>query len=172
LRVWHETYKDQGLVVIGNHYPEFAYEHNLDNLRAAIERLGVPYPVLQDNDRETWAAYQNRYWPTTYLIDKQGNIRYRHIGEGAYVETEDAIRALLAESYAPSETVTNEVSRLSVEATVALNVRSGPGTNYSRIGIIHPNEAYTVLEESGGWYRILFDGAEAYVSGEYVSVNQ
>jgi peroxiredoxin len=99
LREWHNTYKDQGLVVIGNHYPEFNHERDLDNLKKAIERLDVPYPVAQDNDRRTWGAYNNRYWPTLYLIDKWGQIRYVHIGEGAYQKTEAAIQALLAETY-------------------------------------------------------------------------
>ena len=99
LRTWHERYKDQGLVVIGNHYPEFDYEADLENLKAAIARLDVPYPVAQDNDGATWRAYRNQYWPALYLIDKRGRIRYVHIGEGAYAEIEAAIRALLAESY-------------------------------------------------------------------------
>ena len=86
-------------MVIGNHYPEFSYERDLDNLKDALIRLDVPYPVAQDNDRATWGAYQNRYWPTLYLIDKWGNIRFRHIGEGRYEETEAAIQILLAESY-------------------------------------------------------------------------
>jgi hypothetical protein len=99
LREWHKTYQDQGLVVIGNHYPEFSHEHDLDNLKAAIIELDVPYPVAQDNDGQTWRAYNNRYWPTLYLIDKWGQIRYTHIGEGAYPETEAAIQLLLAEPY-------------------------------------------------------------------------
>lgn len=99
MREWHITYSDQGLVVIGNHYPEFSYEEDLDNLKNAIERFEIEYAVAQDNDRATWSAYNNRYWPTLYLIDKQGHLRYTHIGEGAYDETEAAIQALLAESY-------------------------------------------------------------------------
>lgn len=99
LREWYNTYNDQGLVVIGNHYPEFSYEEDLGNLKQAIIQLDVPYPVAQDNERLTWGAYNNRYWPTLYLIDKNGNIRYTHIGEGAYDETEAAIVALLNESY-------------------------------------------------------------------------
>jgi alkyl hydroperoxide reductase subunit AhpC len=99
LREWYETYKDQGLVVIGNHYPEFSHERDLENLKDALVRLDIPYPVAQDNDRQTWAAYNNRYWPTLYLIDKWGHIRYQHIGEGRYDETEAAIRTLLAEAY-------------------------------------------------------------------------
>jgi hypothetical protein len=99
LRGWHETYVTQGLVLIGNHYPEFSHERSLDNLKDAVQRLEIRYPVAQDNDGATWSAYRNRYWPTLYLIDKRGRLRYVHIGEGAYQETEDAIRALLAEPY-------------------------------------------------------------------------
>lgn len=97
LREWRQTYGPQGLVVVGNHYPEFRYEADLGNLKDALVRLDVSYPVAQDNDGKTWSAYKTRYWPTLFLIDKQGNIRYRHIGEGRYAETEAAIRALLAE---------------------------------------------------------------------------
>jgi thiol-disulfide isomerase/thioredoxin len=99
LQGWHSRYADQGLVVIGNHYPEFKYEQSLGNLREAVERLGITYPVAQDNDRATWSAYRTRYWPTLYLIDKRGEIRYSHIGEGGYAETEAAIQALLGELY-------------------------------------------------------------------------
>jgi thiol-disulfide isomerase/thioredoxin len=99
LRGWYQSYGDKGLVVIGNHYPEFGYEADLDNLKQALVDLDVPYPVAQDNQGETWRAYKNRYWPALYLIDKRGHIRYRHIGEGAYAETEAAIQTLLAEPY-------------------------------------------------------------------------
>ena len=99
LREWHNKFSSQGLVLIGNHYPEFSYEEDLGNLKNAIQDLDVPYPVAQDNDGDTWRAYRNRYWPTLYLIDKRGDIRYKHIGEGAYQETETAIQTLLAESY-------------------------------------------------------------------------
>ncbi|MBP7693455.1 MAG: hypothetical protein KA764_16150 [Anaerolineales bacterium] len=91
-------YAERGLVVIGNHYPEFGFERDLDNLRAAVVELDVPYPVAQDNDGATWRAYRTRYWPTLYLIDKRGDLRYTHIGQGAYDETEAAIRSLLSEA--------------------------------------------------------------------------
>ncbi len=84
-------------MIIGNHYPEFSFEEDLDNLKDAVKSLEISYPVAQDNDGATWQAYNNRYWPTLYLIDKRGHIRYVHIGEGAYEETEEAIKALLAE---------------------------------------------------------------------------
>jgi hypothetical protein len=99
LREWYSQYADQGLIVIGNHFPEFAYERDLDNLTQALNHLDVKYPVAQDNDRKTWGAYRTRYWPTLYLIDKQGNLRFQHIGEGRYDETEAAILVLLAEPY-------------------------------------------------------------------------
>ena len=98
LREWYGKYGDQGLVVIGNHFPEFNHERDLDNLKAAVERLEIAYPVAQDNDGKTWREYENHYWPTLYLIDKRGHIRYKHVGEGAYQETEDAIQALLSET--------------------------------------------------------------------------
>lgn len=97
LREWYGKYADQGLIVIGNHYPEFSHERVLANLEDAVERFQITYPVLQDNAGINWRAYQNRYWPTLYLIDKQGRIRYVHIGEGAYDETEIAIQQLLSE---------------------------------------------------------------------------
>ncbi len=97
LKEWYSKYKDQGLVIIGNHYPEFSYEADLNNLKDAIARYGIQYAVAQDNDGATWRAYKSQYWPTLYLIDKQGHIRYVHIGEGNYKETEANIKALLAE---------------------------------------------------------------------------
>ncbi len=99
LRGWHEQYAEDGLVVIGNHFPEFSYEADLDNLKQALVDLDVPYPIAVDNDGATWRAYKNQYWPTMYLIDKRGHIRYAHIGEGSYAQTEEAIQALLAEAY-------------------------------------------------------------------------
>ena len=99
LKEWHSKYADQGLVIIGNHFPEFSYEADLENLKNAIAQNDIHYAVAQDNNGDTWRAYKNHYWPTLYLIDKQGHIRYVHIGEGHYQETEENIKALLEESY-------------------------------------------------------------------------
>ncbi len=99
LKEWDEKYRSQGLVIIGNHYPEFSFEENVTNLKAAVADYGIEYAVAQDNDGATWQAYKNRYWPTLYLIDKNGRLRYVHIGEGRYDETESAIQSLLAETY-------------------------------------------------------------------------
>lgn len=98
LREWHEKYATEGLVIIGNHYPEFSYEKDLDNLKAAVADLDIQYAVTQDNEGTTWRSYENRYWPTLYLIDKNGHIRYEHIGEGNYDKTDAVIIQLLADS--------------------------------------------------------------------------
>ena len=99
LKSWYGEYKNQGLVIVGNHYPEFSYESDFNNLKTAVADYGIEYPVAQDNNGATWNAYHNMYWPELYLIDKHGQIRYVHIGEGAYDEIEANIKALLAESY-------------------------------------------------------------------------
>lgn len=92
---WYEKYKDDGLVIVGVHTPEFAFEKVTSNVESAIKNNKINYPVAQDNDFKTWSAYKNQYWPANYLIDKDGNIVYTHFGEGQYDVTEKAIRTLL-----------------------------------------------------------------------------
>jgi thiol-disulfide isomerase/thioredoxin len=94
---WYEEYKDDGLVVIGIHTPEFAFEKDKTNVEAEFEKFGITYPTVLDNNYATWRALGNRFWPRKYLIDIHGNIVYDHIGEGAYQETEDQIKKLLRE---------------------------------------------------------------------------
>jgi cytochrome c biogenesis protein CcdA/thiol-disulfide isomerase/thioredoxin len=96
LKAWDAAYRDEGLVIIGVHSPEFAFEHVPSNVRGAVRRLGLRYAVALDNDFATWQAYANQYWPAKYLIDRRGNIRYAHFGEGEYDRTERLIRRLLA----------------------------------------------------------------------------
>lgn len=98
VREWHEKYKDAGFTVVGVHTPEFLFEHKTTNVEDAIKKYQLSYPVAQDNEYATWEAYQNRYWPAHYLIDAKGRIRYTHLGEGHYEETEKAIRTLLSEA--------------------------------------------------------------------------
>jgi thiol-disulfide isomerase/thioredoxin len=93
---WASSYAAQGLVVVGVHTPEFAFERSAKNLQVAMQRFGVKHPVAQDNDYATWKAYNNQYWPAHYMVDAKGQIQYRHFGEGRYEETEAAIRSLLA----------------------------------------------------------------------------
>jgi thiol-disulfide isomerase/thioredoxin len=92
---WYARYRDKGLVVVGVHTPEYAFEHDTANVRRAIRRYGIDYPVAQDNQYATWKAYGNEYWPAVYLIDQNGKLVYSHYGEGSYAQTEQAIRSLL-----------------------------------------------------------------------------
>ncbi len=98
LKAWYAAYHDKGLVIIGVHTPEFAFEHVTSNVRSAVGRLGIAYPVMQDNNFRTWDNYANQYWPAEYLIDKQGHIRHTHFGEGEYPQTESLIRRLLGDN--------------------------------------------------------------------------
>lgn len=98
VRGWHEKYKESGFTVVGVHTPEFLFEHKTDNVKEAISKYNLTYPVAQDNEYATWRAYSNRYWPAHYLIDAEGRIRYVHFGEGHYEETEAAIQQLLKEA--------------------------------------------------------------------------
>jgi hypothetical protein len=97
LRDWHARYQRDGLTIVGVHTPEFLWEKPYDKVAAAAEKLGIRYPIVQDNDSKIWDRWGVRAWPTTVLVDKRGTLRYRHIGEGAYPETEGMIRQLLAE---------------------------------------------------------------------------
>ena len=109
---WHEKYKDQGLVIVGMHTPEFEFEKKTSNVLDAMKRHKIEYPVAQDNNYATWQAYNNRYWPAHYLIDAEGNIRQYHFGEGAYAETEMAIQELLKEA---GQKVTAGISNVEAE---------------------------------------------------------
>ena len=98
LKAWYEKYSDQGLVIVGVHTPEFEFEKIKSNVEEAVAEYGLKWPIAQDNDFDTWDAFENRFWPAKYLIDKDGYIRYTHFGEGAYEETEAKIRELLRDA--------------------------------------------------------------------------
>jgi thiol-disulfide isomerase/thioredoxin len=98
VRAWAEKYRDQGLVMVGVHAPEFSFEKNIDNVRWAARELKIDYPIAIDNDYAIWRAFKNQYWPALYFVDAQGRVRHHHFGEGAYQQSEIAIRALLAEA--------------------------------------------------------------------------
>ena len=97
LTAWDEKYSDEGLVIVGIHSPEFEFEKEYGNVLFAINKFGINYPVVQDNEKEIWDEFQNRYWPRKYIADHEGYIRFDHIGEGAYKETEEVIQLLLKE---------------------------------------------------------------------------
>ena len=98
IEAFYEKYQDNGLVVLGVHTPEFAFERDKDNVKERVEQYGITYPVALDNGYITWNAFENRFWPALYLIDVKGNIRYTHFGEGKYAETEAVIQQLLLEA--------------------------------------------------------------------------
>ena len=98
MRGWHEKYRDQGLIVIGVHSPEFGYEKEAANVKQAIKDLNVPYAVAVDNDFKIWNAFKVYAWPSMFILDKQGHIRFTHVGEGAYRESEQTIQKLLKEN--------------------------------------------------------------------------
>jgi thiol-disulfide isomerase/thioredoxin len=97
VKEWDTKYRDRGLTIVGVHTPETDSEYSLDNLRKEIPALGIKYPVVTDNDYQTWTAYGVEAWPTIVVLDKQGRVRWVHVGEGRYEETESVIKALLTE---------------------------------------------------------------------------
>lgn len=126
LRSWSERYRDQGLVVLGVHSPEFGFERDIDNVRRAQIALGVNYPIAIDSDRAIWDAFGNRYWPALYLVDAAGRVRFAHFGEGEYDRIETAIRELLAESgAAPAGAVVVNSAKGAEVAADLQNLRSG-----------------------------------------------
>ena len=142
VRAWAEKYKDQGLVVIGVHAPEFAFEKKIDNVRKAIEDFKIGYPVAIDNDYKIWRAFENSYWPAQYLIDAKGQIRYHHFGEGNYRQSEQAIQDLLREAGSEmASTAPVTPNAKGAEASPDLkNIRSGESyLGYQRAaGFISP----------------------------------
>ncbi|MBI4043848.1 MAG: redoxin domain-containing protein [Candidatus Diapherotrites archaeon] len=122
LKAWHEQYADKGLVIVGVHTPEFAFEEEYENVKAAVEKQGIEYAVVLDNEYATWRAYKNQYWPRKYLVDADGFIRYDHIGEGGYEETEKMIQKLLTE----------RDEKLSLEGIASEEINAA--TEFSKIG--------------------------------------
>jgi len=128
VKAWDEKYRKDGLVVIGVHAPEFAFEREPANVARAIRDLGVAYPVVLDNGYSLWRALHNNYWPAHYFVDAQGRIRYHHFGEGDYAMSERVIRQLLAEAgHAPAGTMTG-VSATGAQAAAALSEIQSPET--------------------------------------------
>ncbi len=159
LKRWDEAYRNKGLVLVGVHSPEFAFERVRSNVEDAVERLGIAYPVALDNRFDTWQAWGNRYWPAKYFIDRTGNVRYAHFGEGDYEGSEDVIRTLLAEPGLP-EPVSGEID----------GERAGPvGTPESYLGyerierfasgeIVRDREAEYAFPGSLGFNEVAFSG--------------
>ena len=126
LRAWYDKYKDYGLVIIGVHTPEFDFEKSRDNVQQAVEKFGITYPVVQDNQYQTWTAYGNHYWPHKYLIDIDGFVVYDHIGEGGYADTEKKIQELLDER--------SRVLSLGMELPKNISQPAAPPVDFGSVG--------------------------------------
>jgi thiol-disulfide isomerase/thioredoxin len=132
---WYGKYKDQGLIVIGIHTPEFAFEKDKHNVEEAMKRFGITFPIVLDNDYGTWNAYGNRFWPRKYLIDIHGKVVFDHIGEGGYEEMEMKIRDLLAERASVlGEQQSSNQGTLSASSIVAPTVAAGSPETYFGAG--------------------------------------
>ena len=108
VKSWDARYRNKGLTIIGVHTPELEIERDLDTVRREIAKLDIHYPVVTDNDNAIWDAYKVQAWPTWFVIDKQGHVRWMHVGEGAYAETEQLIQTLLAEKYDEQDAMTDD----------------------------------------------------------------
>ncbi|MDR3517400.1 MAG: cytochrome c biogenesis protein DipZ [Azospirillaceae bacterium] len=181
VQAWAQRYRDQGLVVIGVHAPEFAFERNLDNVRTAVRDLKIDYPVAIDNDYAIWRGFDNEYWPAHYFIDAQGRIRHHHFGEGDYAGSEQVIRQLLTEAGREADAGTTvSVAAGGVEAAPAIDDATSPETyvGYDRAdnfaspgGLVHDtSHGYTAPQPvalnqwalAGDW---AVDGEKAVLSG-------
>lgn len=188
LKQWSDTFADAPFEIIGVHAPEFVFEKSERNVKAAIANHGLTYPVVQDNDFETWRAFANRYWPAKYLIDADGYIRYTHFGEGAYEETELAIKSLLQEAgHAAEEGIhaqDNQRARREQSPEIYLGSRSwpafqnGPANPTNEVLSLKGDEIVQlhkyslsgdwqmmdderqVLRSEEGWLRLKFVGSE------------
>ena len=153
IKAWHEKYKDNGLLILGVHTPEFEFEKVRENVVDAVESFGLEYPVIQDNDRGTWQAFSNRFWPAKYMIDANGFIRYTHFGEGGYDETEGQIRDLLIEagydlSDIPGDTPPEpDIDPLALTATEEEGRTRELYAGYNRNGLLTTNPPYVLHRE-------------------------
>jgi len=162
VRALHERYARDGLVVIGVHSPEFAFERDVGNVRKAIADFGIRYPVAVDNDWRIWRAFENRYWPAQYLADARGRIRYHHFGEGGEAQTEAAIRALLIEAGKQPSMATAKAE--SDGAGLAADFR-GIATRETYLGYARAEN----FRSPGGFVR---DKAADYASSPRLSLGQ
>ena len=170
VRAWSRAYRDDGLVVIGVHTPEFSFEHEVDGVRRAVEQREIDYPVAVDNEYEVWSAFANHFWPALYFVDKDGSIRDQHFGEGRYEQSERVIQQLLGVEREPVS-----VEGTGVEAEADWDHLRTPETylGYARAGGVRsPDEPalagewtveaeQVVLEQAGGSIAYRFQARDA-----------
>ena len=174
LTAWYDTYAPYGFVIVGVHTPEFDFEKETDNVEAALEDHGIHYPVVQDNERTIWRAWDQRYWPAKYLLDQEGHEVYHHFGEGAYYETESRIRDLLIAGGADLPPRVESPDGGSPNVSVTRELYAGTWRQDDAIGNsegYRPGQTvtYTLPDERGSDRIYLegdwFNGEEALVSG-------
>ena len=181
VRAWSQAYRDDGLVVIGVHTPEFSFEHEIDRVRVETKERGIDYPVAADNDYEVWSAFDNHYWPALYFIDADGIVRDQHFGEGRYSESERVIQRLLG-----VERELSSIDGLGVEAEADWDHLITPETylGYGRTGQLAPPDESperlrlndwalagkwtverenVVLEQAGGSIAFRFHARDAHL---------
>lgn len=175
LRALHDSYADQGLVILGVHAPEFAFERRLENVQNKVAEYQLEYPIFLDNDFETWRAYENRYWPAKYIIDADGQVRYTHFGEGAYEETEEVIRYLLKEANGSDEMASSDM----IDFSVVESPSRGVGTGETYLGTQRHVVGGTLEAKSPKNRQAVFvspepvsEEGERYSQPESVSINQ
>jgi thiol-disulfide isomerase/thioredoxin len=171
VRAWSQAYRDDGLVVIGVHTPEFSFEHDVDGVRRAVGERAIDYPVVVDNDYEVWGAFANNYWPALYFVDREGVIRDEHFGEGRYERSERVLQRLLG---VDRELVSVEGTGVEAEAdwdnlgtpeTYLGSARSGergrPGFSLNGEWAVGPENV--VLAQAGGSIAYLFHARDAHL---------
>jgi cytochrome c biogenesis protein CcdA/thiol-disulfide isomerase/thioredoxin len=184
LKAWDATYRKDGLVIIGVHTPEFAFEHVTSNVRSSVKRLGIRYPVVQDNNYKTWDNYANQYWPAEYLVDRTGHVRHTHFGEGEYGQTEALIRRLLGArgpgahpvaDTTPTEEMTPEtyLGYARLANYVGTTIRANANATYRFPAEIGTNEfsydgewrvsADQIVAGSGARLRLRFQAKDVYI---------
>jgi len=157
VRAWAEKYRDHGLVVIGVHAPEFAFERNVDNVKNAIKTLKIGYPVAIDNEYKIWRAFENEYWPAHYFIDANGKVRHHHFGEGGYAESERVIEKLLVE--AGNKNVPMDIAMVNASGAEAASNKSDVDSPETYIGY---NRGDHFVSPGG----VVQDESHAYAAGE------
>lgn len=145
---WYAKYHDDGLVIIGVHAPEFAFERVPENVAKAVKEAGIKYPVGLDNDYSLWNAYRNRYWPAKYFIDREGRVRHTHFGEGAYDESERVIRGLLGLTGEASVTIEQSTKPVSREQSPETYLGSSRRANFKEDSTNLEANEWTL---SGSW---------------------
>ena len=157
VRAWAEKYRDHGLVVIGVHAPEFAFERNVDNVKKAVATLGIRYPVAIDNDYKIWRAFDNEYWPAHYFIDADGKVRHHHFGEGDYAESERVIQKLLVD--AGNRNVPTDIVRVNASGAEAASDTADVNSPETYIGYDRSDR----FVSPGG---VVQDASHSYAAGE------